>query len=297
MRTGLLAPQNRAVAKSTFLIEWMARRGDIAHSAEARAAGFSRQAMADAVAQGVLKRVRRSWLVGPTADDLLVRALASGGRLSCVSAASRHGLWVPPHSAMHIAVKPTASRVPREGIVAHWSIGPAPVGQYAVEDHLLNALLLVAECVSRDLALTVWESAVRRGLVQTDVLARVNWRSLRAREVADACSALSDSGLESIFLARTVNLGVGIRQQVWIDGHPVDFLIGDRLVVQLDGFEHHSSPTARRRDLDADARLVLLGYTVLRFDYRQVMFEWEQVEAVLVTAMAQQLHLANRRPA
>ena len=285
------------MVKATFLIEWMARRGDIAHSAEARAAGFSRQTMSDAVEQGLLKRIRRSWLIGPTADDALVRAVAAGGRLSCVSAASRHGLWVPPHSALHIAVKPTASRVPREGIVAHWSIGPAPVSRYATEDHLLNALLLVAECMTRDLALTVWESSVRRGLVQAGVLARVDWRSLRAREVADACSALSDSGLESIFLARIVNLGVGIRQQVWIDGHPVDFLIGDRLIVQLDGFEHHGSPTARRRDMDADARLVLLGYTVLRFDYQQVMFEWEQVEAVLVTAMAQRLHLAGRRRA
>lgn len=84
---------------------------------------------------------------------------------------------------------------------------------------------------------------------------------------------------------------------MWIDGHPVDFLIGDRLVVQLDGFEHHSSPAARRRDMDADARLTLLGYTVLRFDYQQVMFEWERVEAVLATAMAQQVHLADRRRA
>ena len=164
-----------------------------------------------------------------------------------------------------------------------------------MEDHLLNALLLVAECTTRDLALTVWESAVRRGLVQAGVLARVDWRSLRAREVADACSALSDSGLETIFLARFGNLGVGIRQQVWIDGHPVDFLIGDRLVVQLDGFEHHSSPASRRRDMDADARLALLGYTVLRFDYQQVMIEWERVEAVLATAMAQRVHLADRR--
>ena len=250
--------------------------------------------MADAVAQGLLTRVRRSWLIGPTADDALVRAVAAGGRLSCVSAASRNGLWVPPHSALHIAVKPTASRVPSDGIVAHWSIGPAPVGRYAAEDHLLNALLLVAECVSRDLALTVWESAVRRGLVQTGVLARVDWRSPRAREVADACSALSDSGLESIFLARIGGLGVGIRQQVWIDGHPVDFLIGDRLVVQLDGFEHHSSPAARRRDMDADARLMLLGYTVVRFDYQQVMFEWERVEEVLATAIAQRLHVPDR---
>lgn len=282
------------MTKATFLLEWLARRGDIAHSAEARAAGFSRQTMADAVDRGLVRRTRRSWLVGPAADDRLVRAVSAGGRLSCLSAASRHCLWTPPHSDLHIAVKPTASRIPRENIVAHWSIGPAPVGRYAVEDSMINALLLVAECVPRDLALTVWESGVRRGLVKTEELRRVDWRSLRAREVADACSALSDSGLESIFLSRIGRLGVGIRQQVWIDGHPVDFLIGVRLVVQLDGFEHHSSPAARRRDLDADARLILEGYTVLRFDYQQVMFGWDAVEAVIVTAMAQGLHLSNR---
>ncbi|MGA1826668.1 endonuclease domain-containing protein [Microbacterium sp.] len=134
---------------------------------------------------------------------------------------------------------------------------------------------------------------MRCGLVQTEVLTR----SSRASEVADACSALIDSGLESNFLARISDLGVGIRQQVWIDGHPVDFLIGDRLVVQIYGFEYHSSFSARRRDLDADARLVLLGYTVLRFGYRQVMFEWERVEAVIVTAVAQRIHLAGHERA
>ena len=159
---------------------------------------------------------------------------------------------------------------------------------------MINTLLLVAECVPRDLTLTVWESAVRRGLLSTDELRRVDWRSLRAREAADACSALSDSGLESLFLSRIGRVGAGIRQQVWIDGHPVDFLIGDRLVVQLDGFEHHSAPSARRRDLDADARLALRGYTVLRFDYQQVMYGWDAVEAVIATAMAQGLHLAKR---
>jgi very-short-patch-repair endonuclease len=34
-----------------------------------------------------------------------------------------------------------------------------------------------------------------------------------------------------------------------------------------------------------------LGYTVLRFDYYQVMYDWDLVESTIVAAMAQGLHL------
>ena len=35
-----------------------------------------------------------------------------------------------------------------------------------------------------------------------------------------------------------------------------------------------------------------MGYTVLRFDYVQIMFEWPFVEGTILAAMAQGLHLA-----
>ena len=106
-------------------------------------------------------------------------------------------------------------------------------------------------------------------------------------------SLLSDSGLETLFIARLRGLPLRVRQQVRIDGHPVDALIGERLVVQLDGFAHHRADE-RRRDLRADARLALRGYTVLRFDYQQVLFDWPFVEGAVLTAVAQGLHLARR---
>ena len=269
---------------------WLSLRGGVAHSAEARAAGFTTQTMIEAVRRGRVGRVRRSWLIQPGVDDRIVRAVAAGGRLSCISWAASRGIWVPPHDRLHIAVKPTASRVSGNGVIVHWSVGPAPVSRYAVEDPLPNVLLHVAECLPLESALTVWESAVRKGLVSIDMLRRVEWASSRARAVADACTQLSDSGLETIFRVRLQPLGLSIRQQVWIDGHPVDFLIGERFVVQIDGFEHHSSAADRRRDIAADARLALLGYTVMRFDYQQVMFDWPTVEHTIRTAVTQGLH-------
>ena len=115
------------------------------------------------------------------------------------------------------------------------------------------------------------------------------WRSRAARELASIASALSDSGLETHFVALTRAIGVRVRQQVWIDGHPVDALIGERLIIQLDGFAHHQA-SDRRRDITADTRLVLLGFTVLRFDYQQVLFQPEHVQQTVLAAIAQGLH-------
>ena len=102
-------------------------------------------------------------------------------------------------------------------------------------------------------------------------------------------SVLSDSGVESHFTDLMRSVGVQVRQQVWIDGHPLDGLIGRALAIQLDGFAHHSSAKDRRRDLRADARLTLLGYTVIRFDYQQVLFDRSHVIDTVLTAIAQGL--------
>ena len=37
---------------------------------------------------------------------------------------------------------------------------------------------------------------------------------------------------------------------------------------------------------------MLFGYTVLRFDYQQIMFDWPHVESSIMGAVAQVLHLA-----
>ncbi|WP_260857453.1 endonuclease domain-containing protein [Microbacterium sp. 1.5R] len=153
----------------------------------------------------------------------------------------------------------------------------------------------MARCQERVDALAIWESALRQGLADPAVLSRVQWRSTQAEALASVASSLSDSGLETHFVDLMRRHGVRVRQQVRIDGHPVDGLIGDCLVTQLDGFAHHSSAADRRRDIEADARLRLRGYTVLRFDYVQVLFHPEAVAEIVLMAMAQGLHLVARR--
>jgi len=267
----------------------MRRRDGIAHSSDLRASGFADRAVAEAVRRGELRRVRRSWLATEECDPRHVAAASVGGRVTCLSAAALRGLWTPEHAEVHVAVAGNASRFAAVGVLVHWAAGPAPTSRAMVEDPLLNVLFHVARCASRADALAVWESALRLRLTDVEVLRAVAWRSVRARDLAAVASDLSDSGVETRFLDLMRGIGVAVRQQVWIDGHPVDALIGERLVVQLDGFAHHQGRD-RRRDLRADARLAVRGFTVLRFDYQQVLFDPEHVLDTVRVAMAQRLH-------
>ncbi|WP_309082499.1 endonuclease domain-containing protein [Microbacterium sp.] len=90
--------------------------------------------------------------------------------------------------------------------------------------------------------------------------------------------------------ARLRWLRVPIRIQTWIAGHRVDALIGDRLVLQIDGATHVGAQ--RSEDIRHDAELKLMGYHVIRVSYTQVMFEWHVVQDLIMRAIAQGLHRA-----
>lgn len=271
------------------LVRWIDGCGGVAHSRSVAAAGFTVHVVRTAIRVGLLERVRRSWLVRPDCDPARRTAAAAGGRLTCLSAASALGLWTPPHDAVHVAVARTASRVRAPGVRLHWGSGPAPTSASHTDDPLINVLFHVARCVPLADAAAVWESALRSGRADRRVLERVQWGSERARRLASVVSFLSDSGIETHFVHLMQSIGVTVAQQVWVDGHPLDGLIGERLAVQLDGFAHHQA-SDRRRDLRADARLALRGFTVLRFDYHQVLFDPAYVTETITDAMAQGLH-------
>lgn len=279
----------------TPLMAWMRQRGGVSHSSDLRAAGYSAYEIRKAETAGMLERVHRSWLVTPECTAERRAAAQVSGRVTCVSAAREQGFWTPDAAHTHVVVPATASRNRRAGLVVHWAQGPAPVPRFSAEEPILNVLFHVARCLEPASAATVWESALRIGAVTLPQLRRTQWGSPAAAHVLGRVGVQSDSGVETAFLAIARSCGATVRQQVLIDGHEVDALIGDRLVIQLDGFEFHSEAKDRRRDIRQDARLALLGYTVLRFDYQQIMFDPRYVQETLLNAIAQGLHLAPRR--
>jgi very-short-patch-repair endonuclease len=108
------------------------------------------------------------------------------------------------------------------------------------------------------------------------------------RRKLEAAGRLSESGTESMVSFRMRRLGIRFRQQVQIGRDRVDFLIGDRLVVEIDSTGYHESVADTRRD----ARLSMLGYRVLRFHYDQVINHWDEVLGSVVAALSRGDHLA-----
>jgi very-short-patch-repair endonuclease len=273
---------------------WLAQQGGVAHSAQALRAGYTRYAIRQSVAGGACERIRRDWLALPTAPADLRAAAALGGRVACLSVARRLELWHLPDDLMHVSVPRNATVAAPVTVRMHWSVGPVPVARFALVEPIENALVHIAACQPFENALVVWDSALNSRLVTSATLARLPLRSAAARAVRAAASGLADSGLETLQISRLAAIGIRVRQQVLIDGHRVDGLIGERLVLQTDGFGFHSSAAQRGADIAHDRGLALSGYTVLRFDYRQILFDWPRVEAEILRAMAQGLHLADQ---
>ncbi|MGI9822540.1 DUF559 domain-containing protein [Agromyces sp. Marseille-Q5079] len=277
----------------TSLTEWLDAEGGIRHVQQALHAGHTRYAIRTAVAAGSVQRLRRVWLATSSAPPLLRMAASINGRAACVSAARLHGLWTIDDDRPHVAVAHGASRFDAAGAHVHWNAGPLGTHRFELVEPVVDALVHVAECRPLDHALATWESALRRRAVDARYLARLPLRHAAARRVRDGASQLSDSGLESIAFARLRRIGLPVRQQVRLLGHAVDGLIGSHLVIQIDGFEFHQDAASRRRDIAHDRRLALMGFTVLRFDYQQVLYRWEEIELQIRLAVAIGLHDAR----
>lgn len=264
-------------------------RGGVARVEALHRAGISAHALRKAREAGRITTVRRGWVAVPDADRMLVAAARRGVVLSCVTLAERRGWWVLDAAEPHVAASPHSGHTRIARGTVHWRAPLFPRDPDSCEDSLENALVLIARCQPHEAALAVWESGLRKGLVDPGILAGAPLPA-DARALLQAATPFADAGTETIFRTRLRWLNVQIVPQVWILGHAVDFLIGDRLVVQIDGGHHVGAQ--RDSDIAHDALLRLHGYHVIRISYAQLMDHWPQVQALILAAIAQRLHLA-----
>lgn len=273
------------------LREHIRQLGGAAATHELYAIGTTLEQLRTAVRLKEVRRIRQGWYIDPDTPAAVADALRVGGRATCVSVVELHGLWTAtPADGVHVAVAPNACqlrdpgdyrrRLGDAGAFVHWNDDREGGTRLAVPTP--RALIDLAGCRGLEAAFVAAESALARKL-------------MTATEWADACArapaliglvlgrarASSGSITESTFSFRIRRAGLRIRSQVSIGRDRVDFVIGERLVVEVDGREFHE----RERDYARDARLSARGYRVIRFSYRQVMFEWAAVEASLLAAV------------
>jgi very-short-patch-repair endonuclease len=273
------------------VLGWVAAQGGVVRTTDLRRAGASEYRVREHVASGQLMRPRGGWVALPYADPALIAAARAGVILTCVTLAARLGLWVLRDGAEHhVAAAKHSGSVTARGAHVHWAAPIVPRLPGSLTDAAENMLALIASCQPYERALATWESAIKAGMVDLPQLRRLPFTGA-ARDILRVATPFSDSGLETFVLVRLRWLHLVIVPQAWIAGHKVDFLIGDRLVLQIDGAHHVGEQ--RAQDIAHDALLTTLGYHVIRVGYIQVIDRWHEVQRLVMHAVAQGLHLAR----
>jgi very-short-patch-repair endonuclease len=235
------------------------------------ALGVSRSAVAAALAAGSILPVRTRWFAVPDAPPDVARAVRVGGSLTATSLARLEGLWTRPATG---GVRVALDR--REhSVCVHYRTTPGATG---ARDPLPLALAELASCSPRLDAHIAVDSAL--SLRRLDARGLAELRSLLGpsrRSIVDHADSGCQSGTETIVRLLLRGRRVGHRTQAWVTGvGRVDVLVGDRLVIEIDGEGFHTG-VEFERDRRRDFELVMRGYLVLRLSYDMVMREWDAV--------------------
>ena len=215
----------------------------------------------------------------------MAAVLATGAVLSHVSAAAAWELRPAGAGAIHVTVPGDPGRARRAGIRTHRSATLTP------DDTTTHRGIPITTPIRTviDLATTfngrplehALDLAEQRGLVDFAELRKAieahptrpgspSLQAMLSRYTAG--STVTRSELEERFLALCDDHGLP-RPNVntRIEGTEVDFVWRDRrLIVEVDGYAYHRSPSAFEADRARDVALTVAGWTVLRFTWAQI---------------------------
>jgi very-short-patch-repair endonuclease len=210
--------------------------------------------------------------------------------LTCVSALHVYGTWVTDDSLVHVRIARGVDATLSPAIRVHWS---DERGWQHPLDSPSIALATAIRCQPLRHAVVATDSVANRRLLRLDEIEAVCRSTPRGRAVLQRLDPLSESGLETLARLALRGRRVRTRSQVTIHGiGRVDLLIGDRLILELDGETWHGDFD---RDRARDRALVVRGYLVLRVSYRQLMTRWPEVEAQILAIVRRDEHVWRRR--
>ncbi len=156
-----------------------------------------------------------------------------------------------------------------------------------IDDAPLKAL--IAEAIRR--GLTHQDRLIARHLMMPGTGRQGSTRARRVLRQLDADLALLDSDLEHRLLRLITDHGLPrpVPQFcVEVEGshYRIDFAYPDRCIaIEGDGFRFHSDPVSFEHDRARQNQLVLSGWRVLRFTWRQICAEPDRVAAQISAAL------------
>ena len=270
-----------------------------ARTRELRALGATTRGLAVSVHRGEIMRVRIGHYALPGAARHPAAALRIGGVAACVSAAERFGLWMPPDVAPHVWLPVNASRLREPPVdrsrhpgsethIRHWSELCEPVDRERGTVSFLDCLVQVIQCQPRLYSIAILDSAMKAALLTPTgrELLRVLLPQAE-RGILDLIDASAGSGTESIVRTILRDAGLTVRSQVEFPGVGfVDFLVGARVVIEVDSKEWHGTAEQQVRDYHRDLELIARGFVVIRISYRQALGDHPGILRAVVAALA-----------
>jgi very-short-patch-repair endonuclease len=267
----------------------LARLGGAASWRQLREAGLGWYALWTALRDGSVLRLRRGAYALAQADPALCAAVRLGGLLACTSAAVSHGLPVLFAVRPHVVVPRGWSHARLAGVRVHRRDLRAE-DRDGVATSLLRTVLDCARELSLREAVVVCDGALRAGL-DPDVLAAAaaaarGKGAAAIRLVVGLADARAESPLETCVRLIAGRLGSAV-PQVWVPGvGRVDLVVDGWLVVEADGFEHHSSRERYRENRRRNNALAAAGLVCLRFGYEDVVHRPDYVYDVVRRVLA-----------
>jgi very-short-patch-repair endonuclease len=285
-----------------------AHQHGVVSRAQLRSAGLHDRAIDRRIAAGRLHPLYRGvFTVGHTEltsqGRWMAAVLASGGGavLSHTSAAAAWDLRPAGTGSTHVTIPDDRGRARRAGIRVHRCVTLSPAETTThdgipITDPARTLIDLATLLRGRPLEQALDRAELLRLVDFAELAARVEARPGRPGSPAlqavlshyTAGSTFTRSELEERFLVLCDRQGLP-RPNVnaRIEGVEVDFVWRDaRLIVEVDGYAYHRSPSAFESDRERDVNLEAAGWTVLRFTWAQITRRPEWVGAALRTRLA-----------
>ncbi|RFA08584.1 hypothetical protein B7R54_04595 [Subtercola boreus] len=292
------------------ILDVVTQLGGVVHQGRLLPFGYTASDARRAVRGGMLLRPRQGWVATPDAADADVSAVRVGGSLTCLSVLRSAGIWCIDDGLLHVRVgvhtthlaSPHSRTEPlgdpaANGVSLHRAAATAGPRPPRARDDVEWALMHMVACQPRDHAVAAFDSALNQKLTTRRRLSLLaDQLSQKHRDVLALADSSAQSGLETKARLRLRARHIPYRTQVYIPpAGAVDLLIGDRLVIELDGREWHTSDEAFFEDRRRDFEFHEQGRMVRRFTYAQVMFEWGRIEAMIRGTVKRGEHRWSRR--
>ena len=281
--------------------------GGVASLSYLQTRGVPRREVDRELRSGALLRVRQGWVASPAANAEIVQAVRVGGVLTCQSVLRRLGVWCDDDRLLHVRVgkhtthlsAPHDRRMPlgrpgSRGVRIHRTVAgsEAPETGRSV-DSVEMAVIHLFHCGPRDNVIVSLDSILNKKILSHERLEGiVAILPKKFRSFLSLVDSAAQSGLETKARLGLRRHGIPYRSQVFVEGvGRVDLLIGDRVVLEVDGEAWHSGALAYAEDRRRDLELLRQGFVVVRVSYAQVMSQWTLIEEVIRSLVARREHM------